>query len=197
MDDIVRRETPNTAPQPPEKPILSPQPALPPAPVADPSANRRTDIGAPLVSWSAPEYDYAPKSREWYWVVGIIATALVIVSALLRNLLFGILTVLAGFTVALYGARKPKIMRFAITARGVEIGSKLHPYESLASFWLRYEPPHIKELDIISKKLSAPRMTLPLGDANPNEIRAILMRTLKEVETEESFAESIGRFLGF
>ncbi|MBI1957130.1 MAG: hypothetical protein HYS44_01590 [Candidatus Niyogibacteria bacterium] len=196
--DMVQREPqnaePTPSPQPPPR-LAGPLGTLgvPPAPTTEP----KPDIKTPLVSWSAPEYDYIPKSREWYWAVGILAMALVIVSALIHNFLFGILVVLAGFTVALYGARRPKIVRFTISARGVEIGEKLHSYESLESFWIRYDPPRVKELDIVSKKLTSPRITIPLGDADPNAIRAILAKTLKESETEESFAESIGRLLGF
>ncbi|MBI2038900.1 MAG: hypothetical protein HYT22_01280 [Candidatus Niyogibacteria bacterium] len=196
--DMVRRKEPDAGQQAPAEKLPEPQP--PPAGGLPPIAatpEPKPDIKTPLVSWSAPEYDFVPKSREWYWAVGIIVAALVIVAALIRNLLFGILTVLAGFTIALYGARRPKIVKFAVTARGVQIGEKLHSYESLESFWIRYDPPHTKELDIISKKLTSPRITIPLGDADPIEIRNILIKTLKETETEESLAEGIGRYLGF
>src|SRR3989344_4174032 len=97
--DIVGKPAAPTQPNEPT-PIVKPEP--------------RADIGTPLVAWLAPEYDFIPKSHQWYWVVGIMTAALVVVAALIRNLLFGILTVLAGFTIALYGARRPKIVRFAI-----------------------------------------------------------------------------------
>lgn len=192
--DIIRRELPSTQP-PPSAPPSPPTPIIksktPPIP------EPRPGIEAPLIRWSASEYDFIPKSREWYWAIGILVVGLIIVAGLIHNLLFGILVVLAGFTIALYSARRPRIIAFAITARGVEIGNTLHPYESLESFWIRYNPPQIKELDIISKKMTSPRITIPLGDADPTEIRNILVKTLKEIETNESLAESIGRYLGF
>ena len=29
-----------------------------------------------VISWQAPEYEYHPKSVDWYWVVGIVSLGL-------------------------------------------------------------------------------------------------------------------------
>ncbi|MCH7883114.1 hypothetical protein IIA95_01720 [Patescibacteria group bacterium] len=174
MDDIVRKEKKRA-----EK--------------IEPEMVRRP----PLLSWSAPEYEYTAKSREWYWVVGILATAFVVVAILIGNFLFAIFIILTGFTIALYGARRPKVVAFALTHRGIQIADRLYPYDTLKSFWIRYDPPRKKEIDITSKKIIMPRLTIPLADTDPNEARNILIRSLKEEETEESLSEAIAKYLGF
>lgn len=154
--------------------------------------NKKTDV-----SWSAAEYEYQPKSSEWFWVLGIITLALAIAALLLKNILFASFIVLAGFTIALYGTKRPGEVKFSITGRGIQIADRFYPYESLKSFWIRYDPPRKKELEIISKKLFMPRFVLPLGEADPNEVRAILGRALTEEEAKESLAEAVAERLGF
>ncbi len=149
------------------------------------------------ISWSASEYENSAKSGEWYWTLGILTVALAVATLLLKNILFASFIVLAGFTAALYGAKKPRMIQFSVSAKGVKIGDKIYPHETLKSFWIKYDPPRKKELEIISKKLFMPRLILPLADADPNEIRAILIRALKEEEVKDSLADIIAERLGF
>lgn len=167
----------------------------------------RTDGGEPpseikkempaLISWSAPEYDYRTKSKEWYWAVGILSAAFAIMAVLIKNFLFAIFIGLAGFTTALYGAKQPQIAKFAVSERGVQIADRFYPYESLKSFWINYNPPQKKEIGIISKKMFMPRLTLPIGETDPNELRKILARAIKEEKIEESLSEIISGYFGF
>jgi uncharacterized membrane protein len=150
-----------------------------------------------LISWSAPEYDYKKKTKEWYWMVGILSAVLVVVAALMKNFLFAIFIGLAGFTTALYGAKRPQISKFIVSGQGVQIADRFYPYESLKSFWINYDPPRKKEISVISKKMFMPRLTLPIGDTNPNELRKILARAVKEEKIEESLSEIISGYLGF
>src|SRR3989338_6451799 len=110
------------------------------------------------ISWSAMEYEHDRKSNEWYWSLGVITLALAVAALLLKNILFASFIVLAGFTAALYGAKKPRIIRFSVSAKGVKIDDKIYQYETLKSFWIKYDPPRKKELEIISKKLFMPRL---------------------------------------
>ncbi|MEK7596396.1 MAG: hypothetical protein AAB564_02530 [Patescibacteria group bacterium] len=150
-----------------------------------------------IFSWQAPEYDLTPKSIDWYWAMGIVAAALFITAILFKNFLFAVIVVLGAFSIALYSTRKPEIAEFAVTPRGVQIGKRLFFYEDLESFWIHYDPPHKKEIGLISKKTFMPRFVLPLGDADPNEARKHLIKFLKEERHEESLNETISKFLGF
>lgn len=158
---------------------------------------QKHDSSGTLIEWSAPEYDYIHKSPDWYWAIGIITIALIVVGILTRNVLFIVLVVLSGFTIALYSARKPNIVSFTLTVRGIQIDTKLFPYDTLDSFWMHYDPPHKKELGIISKKALMPRIVINLGDTDPNAIREHLVKFLEEKHHEESLTESIARYIGF
>lgn len=165
------------------------------------SKNRKRTLHTPtqpdIISWQAPEYAYIKKSPDWYWAVGILTIGFFVVALVFGNMLFGVFVLLAGFTVALYGARPPRIVAFTLSVEGVRIENRVYPYESVKSFWIFYHPPHVKELSVESQKLIMPHIKIPLGDANPTEIRTYLLQFLPEHQQEESLIDTGARFLGF
>jgi len=46
---------------------------------AEPAQNENRDISS-TITWSAPEYHYYEKTADWYWALGIIAAALLVVA---------------------------------------------------------------------------------------------------------------------
>lgn len=149
------------------------------------------------IKWSALEYGYIPKSPDWFWVIGIITTALFVAVAILGNILFAVFIAIAGFTIAMYGARKPQTANFAIQARGIEINKTLYAYGNLKSFWIHYDPPRKKELSVQSEKMFMPYIKIPLGDIDPNIVREVLLKFLKEREHQESLIDILGEYLRF
>lgn len=150
-----------------------------------------------LAEWQAPEFDYHEKSSDWYWALGIVTFGFLVLALMLKNWLFAILVVLGGFSFGMYGVKRPRTINFAITSRGIKIGEVLYPFDHLKSFWLSYDPPHVKELYVISKKVLVPQLSIPLGASDPNEIREHLLKFLEEREIQESFADVIARFFRF
>jgi hypothetical protein len=147
------------------------------------------------IEWQAPEYEFHQKSPDWFWALGSITIALFFSAIFLHSFLFGILTLLAGFSLALYGARRPNIVSFGLGPRGIQVNKRIYNYEDLKSFWLNYNPPHKKELLIESKKTFMPHMVIMLGDADPEKIRNYLLQFLKEEKIEESLMTTIARLL--
>lgn len=155
------------------------------------------NTGFEKLEWQAPEYEFQKKSPEWFWAIGIIVVALVIVSALTDNFLFGVFSAIAGFTLIMYAVRHPRIINFAITERGILIDKKLYPYGNLKAFWVDYNPPHTKKLLLESEKIFMPRISIPLDEIDPNKLREILLKFLKEKKIEESLSETIMNYFGF
>lgn len=149
------------------------------------------------IVWETPEYLYYPKSPDWYWAVGIISLALVIIAIFTGNLLFAILAIVAGFTIALWGARKPKKITLCLGGSGIRINERLYHYQELISFWIHYNPPAIKEISILTKSTFLPYLRIPIGNENPAEIRALLTRFLPEKIQEESLVDIVARVLKF
>lgn len=150
------------------------------------------------ISWQSPEYHYYEKSSDWFWTLGIITIGLAMASIILKNFLLALFVFIAGFTIALYGARRPKIINFSIDHRGIIIGNKeIYPYSNLKSFWVEYDPQEEKELIIESKKFFMPRISILLDNADPQAIRQCLLKYLKEEKTEESLMTIILKIFRF
>lgn len=149
------------------------------------------------ISWDTPEYILYKKTADWYWSLGIISTALVGIAIWQQNFLFALIALIGGFAVALYAVRIPRIIHITISIKGVEIDDRVYPYETLSSFWIFYRPGGTKELSLLSEKIFMPRIAIPLGNADPNEIRDLLIEFMPEKVQEESLTDVIARRLGF
>lgn len=149
------------------------------------------------IKWNAPEYEHHEKNPEWYWTLGIITVALVLAAVILHNFLFAVFAVLAGFSVGLYGTRRPRIIQCEINSGGVSTGNKNFNYEHIDHFWINYDPPAKKELILESKKTFSTHTVLLLGNADPEQIRRYLLQYLKEKKIEESLVAVIARVLKF
>lgn len=166
------------------------KPEPPPAPTQ--RGEQKTEI-----AWEAPEYVYYPKSPDWYWGVAIVSLALVLIAIFTGNLLFAIFAIVAGFTIALWGARKPKIIAIHLGGNGITVGTRLYPYQELLSFWIHYDPPLVKEMSVATKSAFLPYLRIPIGNENPAEIRAFITRFLPEKIQEESLIDIVARVLKF
>ena len=55
--------------------------------------------------WEAYEYEPKERSADWYWIVGIIALAICVVSLIYGNIIFAILVFFCFFVFLLFVAR--------------------------------------------------------------------------------------------
>lgn len=149
-----------------------------------------------LLEWQDYEYTPTEKTSDWFWTVGLVGFTAVIIAFVFKNFLFAIVLLISTFTVMLFGAREPEIIRFEVTRRGLKAKNNLYPFDSLQSFALKdHEEPH--KLMIESNRLFLPHIIIPLGDANPAQVRNILSQFLPEVPFEESLIDEWAERLGF
>ncbi len=148
------------------------------------------------LQWETLEYIHTEKSADWFWTVGIIAVAIAATAIILNNVLFGILILLATFTLCIYAARHPLVIDVEINDRGIRIDKYFHPYTSLDSFWVEENVHHPKIL-VKSKKLLMPYITVHIEDMDPDEIRDYLNHFLIEEEHTEPFLQKLMEHVGF
>ena len=153
------------------------------------------DIGDVLLAWNVKEYEQYKRGVWWYSIAGIIAVALVIYAIIDSNFLFGVIIVFVALIIVIQMFRTPDILTVAITTRGMIIEDQMYDYENLESFWIHYDPPRLKEMGISFTMKWRPELSIPLENANPLKIRAILSKYINEEEREESATSIIGRIL--
>lgn len=150
-----------------------------------------------LTSWSAPEYAEQQNAYEKIILAGIIAAGFLAGSLIIKNYLLAAIIFLSYAILYIYAVKKPRLINFAVTTRGIKVNNRLYEFDELRSFWIFYSPPHQKELSLESKKIIMPFIKIPIADTNPAELRRQLIKYLPEVKQEESLTDILARRLGY
>lgn len=148
-----------------------------------------------IVSWEARQFENVPRNRGWYVVLFITLVILLAYGLFTDNFLLGIIVILVGLLFYLFEKRESQSFKFSITTEGVRAHKNLYEFSSLEDFWIFYEPAGRKELSLKSSKKIMPYIHLPLGTANPLDIREALLPFLPEIEHEESIVDSLEKFI--
>ncbi|MCK4386890.1 MAG: hypothetical protein KAV41_02290 [Candidatus Pacebacteria bacterium] len=166
------------------------------------------------IKWKAFEYKYRHKGADWYWCLWILALGAFITSYIFNNILFGIFILLSAFSLSLYASKRPSLINFTLSEKGILINDKLIPYSDLESFWVADSPnpPGVdgssfaksmedKQGKILfkAKKKTSPYIIIPLpkDTVDAEEIKEYLLKRLKEVEHREPFLQTVIEKLGF
>ena len=149
------------------------------------------------VTWEAPEHHHVEKGNDWFFALVIVVVSIVIVAILFNNVLLALLLGLAGGALFVSGAKKPSIIPFAVTVRGVKIDDRLYPYSTFDSFWIDEEDPRGPQLLIKSEKKLMPLMVLPIPITHIDEIESILSERLPEEELLEPLFVKVLELFGF
>lgn len=147
----------------------------------------------PLFSWEGREYRFEEKSADWYWALGIIATAGAIASILFGNILLALVIVAAAMSIALAAAKHSRIHRFAIYNDGISIDENLYLFKDMNHFSvLEYVdetlPP---SLSLKTNHILAPHLLIPIVGHDPLEIYEYISLHLPEGRHDESAMDRV------
>jgi len=150
-----------------------------------------------LFTWEGREYDYNPKSTDWYWALGIIAVALVLAFILFGNYLLALLVTIAAAALAVHAANEPPVHRFRLIEQGIVIGDELHPFESMVSFSVledvEGELPPI--LSIKTESWLSPHLLIPLTGVDADMIYGYFLQHVDEEEHRHNLVTLVATWL--
>lgn len=149
------------------------------------------------VTWEAPEHHHVEKGNDWFFALAIIIVSLVIVAILFDNVLFSLLIGLAGGALAVSAAKRPSIIPFAVTVRGVKIDDHIYPFSTLESYRIDEDDPRGPQLLIKAKHKLMPLMVMPIPADHIDEIDSILKEKLVEENLEEPLFVKVLELFGF
>ncbi len=149
------------------------------------------------IAWEAPEHHHVEKGNDWFFALFIVIAAFVVVAILFNNVLFALLIGLAGGALAVSAAKKPSIVPYAVSVRGVKIEDKLYPFSSLESYRIDEEDPRGPQLLIKVHKKTMPLIVIPIPIDHIDDIESILKEKLVEENLEESLFIKILELFGF
>ncbi len=170
-----------------------------------------------IASWDIPEYEESIRTNDWYWIIGAIALAGIIITIFTKNFLFAVIILLGTGLIFTYSIRKPKLVRIELSQDGLKIAHIFYPYGEMLGFWITEEVRQNKKPTQVplgsvqedgtllvyhvlfaTKKLYHPfvKVLLP-GDMNPFELREFLLQNIEEREITEPLGYKISERLGF
>ncbi|MEK7578181.1 MAG: hypothetical protein AAB456_00465, partial [Patescibacteria group bacterium] len=148
------------------------------------------------ISWRIDESDFTSKTTEWFWMLGILALAIIVFSILLKNYLLIIIVALAVFIIYSGKNKKPELVNFRLGNDGLYIERQFYPYDGFESFWIftangspeggENTTDKERELALRYKRHLAPLLIVPFHNDDELEIRKILNKYLPENEEQES-----------
>ncbi len=153
----------------------------------------------PLFEWEGIEYEREEKSTDWYWALGIVATAAAIASVLFGNYLLALLVVVAAVAIALHAAKEGPVHRFALTEEGLLVGNDLHPYKDMRSFCvledIEGELPPV--LSVKTHSILTPHLMVSLAGVDAESVYNYLFARVSEAEHRHSLTDLVAAWLGF
>lgn len=149
------------------------------------------------ITWEAPEHHHIEKGHDWFWALGLIATAGAAAAFIFGNVLFGIVILLGAIVMVLHALSEPKIIPFAVTTRGVRVGSELYPYTTLESYFIDEDNEFGPQLLVKSERMFMQLLILPIPEEYVDDIDDLLGSRLPEETLEEPFAHKLLEFFGF
>lgn len=147
-----------------------------------------------VISWEAPEYVKHEKTLLWFIIAAIMAILLIIYAAIVSNWTMIIAIVVVSAIYVWMHGQAPRHVKIMISKTGIKFGDKEIPYQNIARFWIIYNPPHVKTLNIKSNSRFYPDLAIELGDQDPAELRTFLCAHVREEEGKvEHFSDTLVR----
>ena len=151
------------------------------------------------LQWRAPEFEERLKDVSWYWA-SIIAAVLILSFALWqKNFLFAVFILIAELLMLVWGNRAPQMITFSLDATTLTVGGKsryalgdmehFSVAESTSTEWISLIL-HPKRGVRLPVTIHAPKSQLA-------DIEKRLVAKMPKAEHEESFLDTLEKFLGF
>jgi hypothetical protein len=148
------------------------------------------------IRWRAYEHEHVERGRDWYWALGIAAVSIALIATLFGNFLFGVLILVAAFTLGVLAQTPPPLVEFEVSDRGIKVGETMHRYEEIISFWVEDHDANPPLLLVDTIKWLSPNLIIPIEGADPRLLRAYLSERANEVPMKEPVWHKILEFFG-
>jgi hypothetical protein len=148
-----------------------------------------------LMHWRAPEFEPSRWDKRWYLGASLILSVIIIYALVANSPIMAITFILIGIVGYIFLQKKPRVLEFMITHDGIIVGQEIYVFRDIKSFWIFYEPEHIRILSLHMKDKILPYIHIPIHNENPVIMRDILLEFLPEVEQEPSLVDNLERLL--
>jgi hypothetical protein len=148
-----------------------------------------------IESWEAEEYVTHEKDKRWYMIAGGITLFFILYGILTNSASMAIAFLLLAMVYYVFQLQQAKKVHVILSELGIQFGPRFYPYNTIQSFWILYNPPHLTTLNLKLTKGIDRHIIIQLGaEVNPGDLREYLLTQIPELEgQEETFTDSIIR----
>ena len=149
-------------------------------------------------AWETSEFEFKEKRKDWYWIVGIAAIVIIVVSIIMQNYLFAFLIAIGGFLMITLASKEPLALPIEVSEKGVRIYEDMYNYSSLYGFWISYNKRKQPILLLLSDRRISPIISIIIDEeVDLMTLRDYLSEFIEEQEMKESLTDRIIDKIGF
>ena len=121
------------------------------------------------IAWEAQEYIPHDKNAVWYVMLVIVGLGLSALGVWMRWWSFVALIVVSVLALIVYSVRPPRMVKYAISGKGLKEGGKTHNFENFKSFGVLDDGGHFA-IVLTPRKRFSPRVWVYFPDAQGEQI---------------------------
>lgn len=133
------------------------------------------------IAWIAPEHHDHDRGKFWHVIMTGILLAAVITAFVHNAWTFSLALLAAGFAYYTGHKEKNEHLEVKISEIGIKVGDRKYSYNKIRSFWVHYDPPIAKTLNLKIADDLAGEVTIQLHGQNPAEVREFLIDKIPEL----------------
>ena len=154
------------------------------------------------ITFQAPDFEYQPKSSEWYLITIIVALGLIFLALWQNNFLFAVFIIIGELLLISWASKKPEKWEIKINEKEILLKKdkieKIFNIESeFADFGIRDSSENFKELVLKRKSSFSPFLEIYFPREKEAVIRETISKTLPEAEHPLSFWDSLIKLMKF
>ena len=150
------------------------------------------------IEWSALEHQSLSHSADWFWALGILAVASALTAIILGDVLFGLLLIVGGISIAILARKEARTVNFSLHKKGLSINDTLYPVDHLKAFNILENEYDEALLLIDTPRFMTPDLVIPLAGVDPNKVHDwFTAHEIPQKELRESFSLKLLEFFGF
>ena len=108
----------------------------------------------------------------------------------------GIMFCVIIFSIILFSGQSARTITYKVTKTGITSGNSVYGYKTIKKFWILYNPPAIKTLNLETTAYLNNIVSMELGRQDPVELKLYLSQYLPEdLDREESLSDILARNL--
>ena len=122
-----------------------------------------------IINWEAREYVEYKKNAGWYIGLAVVTLALCGLAIWLQQISFLILIIVAAAALLTYTLRKPRMLHYSLSDKGLSECNNLHTFNQFKSFGVLDENNHYS-IVLIPKQRLMPRMIVAFPETEGEQI---------------------------